>query len=102
VRHAGVHVTAVAPGFTDTPFLDVAGLRERVRVLPRLAFSDADAVARAAFAAVMAGRPLEIPGRVNCVAAWLARVTPRPLLTSLVQRLPAVYVSPGDAKGRRR
>jgi short-subunit dehydrogenase len=102
VRHAGVHVTAVAPGFTDTPFLDVADLRDRVSALPRLAFSDADAVARAAYAAVMAGRPLEIPGRVNRAAAWLARVTPRALLSSLARRLPAEYAAGTALKDRRR
>jgi short-subunit dehydrogenase len=88
VRHAGINVTAVAPGFTDTPFLDVARLRERVSVLPRLAFSDADTVARAAYDAVMAGQALAIPGRVNRASAWLARVMPRALLSLLLQRLP--------------
>lgn len=88
VRGAGVHVTAVAPGFTDTPFYDVAGLRDRITVLPRVLWTDPATVAERGYAAVMAGRPLEITGRVNRTAAWVARVAPRSLLARVARRVP--------------
>lgn len=85
VRPQGVHVTAVAPGFTYTEFHDVSGTRERVKALPSWLWMDAAAVARQGFAAVMEGRTLEINGRVNRAAAFLARVLPRPVLGYLVK-----------------
>jgi uncharacterized protein len=92
VRAQGVHVTAVAPGFTYTEFHDVSGTRERVKGLPRWAWMDAATVARQGYDAVMAGRSLEINGRVNRTAAYLARVIPRSVLT---------YLAKATAKGYR-
>jgi short-subunit dehydrogenase len=86
VRSKGVHVTAVAPGFTATAFHDVAGTRARIRNLPRFAWMDAADVARLGYAAVMAGRPLEITGRLNRTVAYLARFIPRRLARYLARR----------------
>ena len=80
VHAHGVHVTALAPGFVETPFHDIARTRGRVRRLPRAAWMEAAAVAQQGYAAVMAGRPLVIPGRGNRIAAWLGRVLPHRLL----------------------
>ena len=91
VRAQGVHVTAVAPGFTLSEFHDVTGTRERVKTLPGWLWMDADTVARQGFDAVMAGRPLEINGRVNQVIAWLGRVLPRRVLVALVKRTAKGY-----------
>src|SRR5690606_8754014 len=90
VRTRGVHVTALAPGFTDTAFHDIADTRPRIRVLPRFVWMDAARVARLGFDAVMAGRPLEITGRVNRTAAYIARLLPSPLANYLARRAGAV------------
>jgi len=86
VRARGVHVTALAPGFTETGFHDIAATRARVKALPRFAWMEAAAVARLGYDAVMAGRPLEITGRVNRTVAYLARLTPRALARYLARR----------------
>jgi uncharacterized protein len=86
VRSKGVNVTALVPGFTETAFHDVAGTRARVNLLPQFVWMDAASVARLGYAAVMAGRPLEITGRVNRTAAFLARLTPTPLARYLASR----------------
>ena len=84
-------MTAVAPGFTLSEFHDVTGTRERVKALPGWLWMDAETVARQGFDAVMAGRPLEINGRVNQVIAWLGRVLPRRVLVALVKRTAKGY-----------
>lgn len=86
VRGKGVHVTAVAPGFTETAFHDIAATRARLTTLPRFAWMDAPTVARLGYTAVMAGRPLEITGRVNRTAAYLGRLMPRSLAGYLARR----------------
>lgn len=87
VKGKGVHVTAVAPGFTETAFHDVAETRRRVKQLPRFAWMDSETVARLGYDAVMEGRALEITGRVNRTAAYLARLMPRALAEYLARRV---------------
>lgn len=82
----GVHVTAVCPGFTYTEFHDVNQTRELVRQLPRWMWMDADTVARQGYDAVMAGRPIVVPGLVNRTIARLARLLPEPLVVALARR----------------
>ena len=72
----GVHVTAVCPGFTHSEFHDVMGTRATAMRLPRWLWQDADAVAQEAIEAVMAGKPVCVPGRVNKVLAALMRPSP--------------------------
>ena len=86
VRAKNVHVTALAPGFTETAFHDVAATRARVKALPRFVWMDAATVARLGYAAVMAGRPLEITGRTNQTVAFLARFVPPSLARYLARR----------------
>ena len=83
VRPAGVHVTALCPGFTQSQFHDVTGTREQVRHLPGWLWMDAPAVARQGFDAVMAGTPIHVTGRVNRTIALLARHLPQSLLAAL-------------------
>src|SRR5207237_941430 len=65
VRGAGVHVTALCPGFTHSEFHDVTGTRQQMQNLPAWMWLDAQTVARQGYEAVMAGRPLYVNGRVN-------------------------------------
>jgi uncharacterized protein len=86
VRPAGVHVTALCPGFTLSEFHDVTGTRETVRHLPSWFWMDAPTVARQGFEAVMSGRPVYVPGRVNQTIALLARCLPEPVLRAVGRR----------------
>ena len=86
VVSSGVHVTAVCPGFTLSEFHDVTGTRATVKHLPPWLWMDAPAVARESFAAVMAGTPVHVTGRINRLIAVLGRVLPQRLLVALGRR----------------
>jgi short-subunit dehydrogenase len=90
-RPHGVHVTAVCPGFTFSEFHDVTGTRGQVSRLPRWMWMGSPTVARQGFEAVMAGRPLHIPGRVNRTIAALVRHLPQPLVMWAGRRLGRSY-----------
>ncbi len=83
VRKAGVHVTALCPGFTRTQF-HAAG-RVDASGIPGFAWLESDDVARAGLAAVAAGRPLSVPGVQYKVAAQLTRFAPRTLVRAVTQ-----------------
>lgn len=91
VRGAGVHVTALCPGFTFTEFHDVTGTRETVRQLPGWLWMDAASVARQGFDAVMAGTPICVTGTVNRAIALLARYLPQPILIAIGRRTARRY-----------
>jgi short-subunit dehydrogenase len=74
-RH-GVHVTALCPGFTHSEFHDVMGTRDTANHLPRILWQQPDAVVQEAIAAVMAGKPVCVPGWVNKLLAALMRPAP--------------------------
>jgi uncharacterized protein len=80
----GVHVTALVPGFTHTEFH--AANDVEISYLPKLAWLDADAVARAGLTAVTAGRPVAVPGPQYKVAAGAVRLLPRAALRQLAHR----------------
>ncbi|MFF9343701.1 SDR family NAD(P)-dependent oxidoreductase [Streptomyces sp. NPDC014773] len=80
--HLGVHVTAVCPGSVRTGLHQGSGTKGRLgRNLDPLD------VVRDALAAVEAGRPLCVPGRVYRLKAGLATALPRALVRRAVLRL---------------
>ena len=87
VRARGVHVTALAPGFTYSEFHDVTGTRARVNRLPKFLWLDAPTVAREGFDAVMAGRALAVTGRVNRTIHVLGRLMPMSLVNFVTKRI---------------
>jgi short-subunit dehydrogenase len=91
VADRGVHVTAVCPGFTMSEFHDVSGTRQIVSRMPSFMWMNADAVAEQGFAAVMAGRPVFVPGRVNSAIATLARVLPQRAVHAMNRRAGSRY-----------
>lgn len=91
LRHRGVHVTAVCPGFTWSEFHDVAGTRQIMNRMPGFMWMDADAVAQQGYAAVMAGRPVFVPGRVNAAIATLARILPHSVVQAMNRRAATRY-----------
>jgi short-subunit dehydrogenase len=75
----GIHVTALCPGFTHSEFHDVMGTREAADQLPSLLWQQPEDVVREGFQAVMAGKPVCIPGTVNKLTAAALRPLPQRL-----------------------
>jgi hypothetical protein len=77
LRDAGVHVSALCPGYTYSEFHDVNGSRDNVsRGVPRWIWSAADEVARAGYEAAEANRAVTIPGAANKLIAILLKLMP--------------------------
>jgi hypothetical protein len=76
---AGVHVTALCPGFTWSEFHDVMETREAANQLPGFMWLNAKDVAEQGFAAVMRGHVVYVNGWVYKIAAVLLKVLPRSL-----------------------
>lgn len=86
-RAAGVHVSALCPGFTLTEFHDVNGTRERIgRKAPTWAWMGADEVAAAGYEAAEANRPVCVPGAPYQSAAVLAKLLPDEWAMALMAR----------------
>jgi short-subunit dehydrogenase len=85
-RAFGVHVSASCPGFTLSEFHDVTGTRAQVSQMPRFLWSMADDVARGSYAAVMAGKPVYVPGRLNQSIVALSHLLPRRAVRRLMQQ----------------
>jgi len=79
LKPQGIHVTALCPGFTRSEFHDVMGTRETANRLPGILWQEPEAVVREACAAVMKGRPVCVPGRVNKLIAAGMRPIPEAL-----------------------
>jgi short-subunit dehydrogenase len=84
LRHTGVRVTALCPGFTATEFQAVAGVRSSR--LKRSAVQSSLEVAEAGVDAMLAGRRIVITGLVNRGVPWVVRLLPRRLVTALSRR----------------
>lgn len=80
-RGRGVSVTALCPGPVDTAFFEAGGLRGGRRMLP------AEAVARAGWRGMMAGRRTVIPGARNRAIAALTSCLPRAVLLPVTARI---------------
>jgi short-subunit dehydrogenase len=85
VAGTGVTVTALCPGPTETGFSSQAGA-EQSRLF-KGSTMDARTVAEAGYAALMAGKPMVIPGARNRLLAFGVRVTPRKVVTQIARRM---------------
>ncbi|MGI8841725.1 MAG: SDR family NAD(P)-dependent oxidoreductase [Caulobacteraceae bacterium] len=76
-RGAGVHVSALCPGFTYSEFHDANGTRAAVgQRAPPWMWLGADEVAAAGYEAAEANRPICVPGAPNQAIAAIARLLP--------------------------
>ena len=75
----GVTLTTLSPGLTRTGFADAAGT-DAFDAAPGLAVGDAEDVAEAGVAAMVAGHRSVVPGLVNQLSAAGGRLAPRTLL----------------------
>ena len=90
LRH-GIHVTALCPGFTRSEFHDVTGTRDMMNRLPSWLWMDAGIVAREGFDAVMAGKPVHVPGWINKGVATSARHLPASVVRAVGRRAAPRY-----------
>jgi uncharacterized protein len=87
VRDAGVHVSALCPGFTYSEFHDVNRTRESVqRLTPDWLWLGADEVAAAGYEAVEANRIICVPGAPNKAIAALVKLVPEDWALALMGR----------------
>ena len=85
LRGTGVTATVVCPGATDTEFGAVAGAG--VSRLFRMGAMPAAPVARFAYQAMMAGKPVAIPGFRNKLTLQVQRVSTRRITRAVAARL---------------
>jgi uncharacterized protein len=91
VRPAGVHVTALCPGFTYSEFHDRTGTRASVSRMPSWMWMDAATVAAQGYEAVMAGERINIPGRVNRTIAGLVKYLPESVINAVGRKVARLY-----------
>lgn len=84
-REFGVTVTCLCPGPTRTEFQKRAGATA-AKLFNSGRVMDAATVARIGLAALKAGKPLAIPGRLNAAMAFLTRFAPIQLAASMARR----------------
>jgi short-subunit dehydrogenase len=87
MRGAGVHVSALCPGFTYSEFHDANGTRAQlVASTPPWLWMGADEVAACGYEAVEANRPVCVPGAPNKALATTARLLPDDWIMALMSR----------------
>lgn len=86
--HTRLHVSCLCPGPTDTPFVDVAGMKG-VKFF-KLGPQSAAKVARFGVRAFQANRAVAISGFKNALAAFLVRFAPRLALRKVIRALTRV------------
>jgi uncharacterized protein len=91
VRHHGVLVTALCPGFTYSEFHDVTGTRRMMNRMPRWMWMSAADVARHGYTGVMAGQVVVVTGRLNSAIATLVRILPQRLVAGAGRRIGRSY-----------
>jgi hypothetical protein len=94
LRDTGVTATVSCPGATATEFAAVAG-SDRSRLF-RMGAASPSAVAREAYRAMMAGRPIVVHGMRNKVGVQLLRVSPRGAIRAVAAALNPAPVRPAQ------
>ena len=90
-RAAGLKITAVCPGFTQTEFAQANGTGAIMDEAPRRLFQTPEQVAEAALSANSAGRVILVPGWHNAIAAALLQYLPQSLVRMLLMKGSAKY-----------
>ncbi len=78
LRDSAIRVSCLSPGATRTEFSDVAGID--IPALSDRTQMESPDVVRRGIAGMLAGKPQIVPGFVNHLNAWLARLLPRGVL----------------------
>jgi len=93
-RHRGVTVTALCPGPTKTGFVAALGNAEASHTAVYAKLAEPGPVVDAGLRALDHGAPVAIPGLRNQVMAFLPRLAPRRMITSISGR----YLTPKAAR----
>ena len=96
-RHRGVTVTALCPGPTNTGFVDALQNAEASQTAIYAKLAEPGPVVAAGLRALDRGVPVAVPGLRNQAIAFLPRITPRRLITSMSGR----YLTQGRPIGVR-
>lgn len=91
VKHRGVHVTAVLPGFVATEFQAVNKIPMQEKGAPRRFAQAPEEVAAEAWARNEMGHEIVVPGGAPKVAAALMRVLPETWMRALTRRAAEKY-----------
>jgi len=83
---AGVHVSALCPGFTYSEFHDVNGTREQVSKMPDFMWQTAEDVAAEAVEACERNKAVHVTGRANRLLAMLPRLLPAQMSRNIMAR----------------
>jgi len=84
LRATGVSVTALCPGLTNTNMVaSIQASSATAKWAPSFLISDPKSVARQAYAGLMMGQTVVVPGLPNQVAAAWSQVTPRWLMRTV-------------------
>jgi short-subunit dehydrogenase len=90
-RAAGLKVTAICPGFTQTEFAQQAGIHEIMERDGRMFSQTAEAVVETAIQANERGRVVVVPGWHNKLAVALMKGLPEPLVRRIIAAGSAKY-----------
>jgi short-subunit dehydrogenase len=81
LRGTGVSVTVISPGVTASEFLKVSG--QSPSLYQRLMRMDSETVARIGIKSMLRRRASVVPGFVNSLVAFSARLVPRRIMAIL-------------------
>ena len=85
-KDAGIHVSALCPGFTYSEFHDVNGTREAAGRMPGFRWATSEFVARGGSEACERNKAVHIPGLVNKSIAVLNRILPEQAAEKMMAR----------------
>jgi short-subunit dehydrogenase len=86
LKDKNVSVTCVCPGGTLTEFLDHAGQSSKPGLMQRLFMMSSEEVAQIGIRGMLRKKALVIPGLLNKVTCFLARILPEGLALQFVER----------------
>ncbi|HTR68797.1 MAG TPA: SDR family oxidoreductase [Mycobacteriales bacterium] len=87
LQGTGVSATALCPGVVPSGFQDASNVSHDAAILHTPAVKSAEFVAEAAYAAMIKGKAIVIPGALNMVGVQSLRLAPRRVVVKVAKRL---------------
>ncbi len=86
-KQQGITSTAVCPGFTVTEFHTASGLQESMDKIPNFMKKDSVTVAKGAVRAMLAGKSVWLPGKLNNTLRFLCWLLPMGIVMRIANKL---------------